>query len=76
MKACLLFLVLVIAAGFQSEGGKITNVDVQISSTIHFYGNSTEVLIINGNPFFITNEIPSNVSNPFFQDNYLYFEIV
>jgi len=72
----LLFLVLVIVAGFQSEGGKIANVDVQISSTIHFYGNLTDVLIIDGSLFFITSEIPSNVTNPFIEDGYLYFEVV
>lgn len=71
-----LLLVIVVGTGIQSEGGKISHVDIQVTSTVELTDNLSEVLMINGSPFFITTEIPSGLKNPFVDGEFLYFEIV
>lgn len=71
-----LLLVIVVCTGIQSEGGKISQVDIRITSTIELSGNLSEVLMINGGLFFVTTEIPSGLKNPFVNDGFLYFEII
>ena len=73
----LLLLILIVSAGIQSEGGKITQANINFSHDFYFSGNYIyDVLIINNNYIFITTEIPKNVQNPFIDDGFLYYEIV
>lgn len=72
----ILLLVMVVGTGIQSEGGKISKADIQVTSIIELSGNLSEVLMINGSLFFLTTEVPSDLKNPFVDGEFLYFEIV
>lgn len=71
-----LLLVIVVGTGIQSEGGKISQVDIHITSAVELSGNLSEVLMINGGLFFLTADVPSGLKDPFMDSEFLYFEIV
>jgi hypothetical protein len=77
MKIIWILLILVIGTGIQSEGGKISQLDINFSHEIYLSGNYIyDNILINGTHYFITTEIPQNVQNPFINEGFLYYEVV
>jgi hypothetical protein len=72
----LVLSILLVNAGIQSEGGHISQADINYSHDIYLSGNLSEVITINETQYFIMTEIPQYVQNPFINDGFLYYEII
>jgi hypothetical protein len=72
----LLFLVLVTTtiAEIQSIGGRITQIDLVFNFSYQM-NNDTKMILVNEKPVFTSLIISPFLSNPYFEDGFLYYEV-